>query len=143
MVATMKKLIVLIALLLSACANQFHTESVYQSMGGYQKVEEVVNNYIVEIEKDPVIFEYFKESDVERYRTKLTEHFCFHTGGPCEYTGDNMERVHDGMNITESDFNRGVDLLINAMDQADIPYRVQNKVLAIFAPMRREIIYRP
>lgn len=102
-----------------------------------------MNNSIVEIEKHPVIFEYFKESDVERFRAKLTEHICFHTGGPCEYTGDDMEGVHDGMKITESDFNRGVDLLINAMDQADIPHRIRNKVLAIFVPMRKEMIYRP
>ncbi len=143
MVIVIKTLILLSAMLMSACVNQLHSESVYQSLGGYHKVEEIADNYIVEIEKDPVIFEYFKESDVERYRTKIIEHICFHTGGPCEYTGDNMERIHDGMNITETDFNRGVDLLINAMNEADIPHRVQNKVLAIFAPMRKEIIYRP
>lgn len=143
MVITLKTLIFLAAILLSSCVNQLHSESVYQSLGGYQKVEEIAHNYILEIEKDPVIFEYFKESDVERYRIKIIEHICYHTGGPCEYTGDDMERVHDGMNITESDFNRGVDLLINAMNDADIPHRVQNKVLAIFAPMRKEIIYRP
>lgn len=143
MVKMMRTFIFLTALLLSACANQPQSESVYQSLGGYHKIEEIVNNHIVEIEKDPVLFEYFKESDVERYRAKLTEHLCFHTGGPCEYTGDNMERVHDGMNMTEADFNRGVDSLIDAMNEADIPHRVQNKVLAIFAPMRKDIIYRP
>lgn len=143
MVMAVKTFILFTAIFLSSCVNQLHSASVYQSLGGYQKVEEIADNYIMEIEKDPVIFEYFKESDVERYRAKIIEHICHHTGGPCEYTGDDMQRVHDGMNITESDFNRGVDLLINAMNTADIPYRVQNKVLAIFAPMRKDIIYRP
>ncbi|WP_292986478.1 group 1 truncated hemoglobin [Nitrosomonas sp.] len=137
----MKTLIILLALLFSACASLSNT--VYQDLGGHSKIEAIVNNFIVEIEKDPIIFEYFKESDVERFRTKLTEHICFHTGGPCEYTGDDMKRVHDGMNMTESDFNRGVDLLINAMYQAGVPHRVQNRLLAIFTPMRKDIIYRP
>ena len=110
MVAVMKTLIILLALLFSACASLSNT--VYQDLGGHSKIEAIVNNLIVEIEKDPIIFEYFKESDVERFRTKLTEHICFHTRGPCEYTGDDMKRVHDGMNMTESDFNRDVDLLI-------------------------------
>lgn len=138
-----KTIIIITAIFLSSCTHKLHSESVYQSLGGYQKVEEIADFYILEIEKDPVIFEYFKDSDVERYRAKVIEHICHHTGGPCEYTGDDMQRVHDGMNITESDFNRGVDLLINAMNAADIPHRVQNKVLAIFAPMRKDIIYRP
>lgn len=125
---------------MSACATQ--PQTVYQALGGHSKIEEIVDNYIDEIEHDPVVFEYFKESDMERYRTKIFEHFCFHTGGPCEYTGDTMERVHDGMNMSESDFNRGVDLLINSMNRANIPHRIQNRVLAIFAPMRKEIIYR-
>lgn len=139
----MNKLLLLTALLLSACAHPFHSQSVYQSLGGIQKIEEIVDNFVLEIERDPVIFDYFKDSDVERFRSKLTEHICFHTGGPCDYTGDSMERVHDGMNMTESDFNRGVDLLINAMYASRVPHRVQNKVLAIFVPMRKQIIYRP
>ncbi|SDU35704.1 hemoglobin [Nitrosomonas ureae] len=143
MVAIMKTLVILTVLFSSACVNQMSSVSVYKELGGYPKIEQIVDNFIIEIEKDPVIFEYFKESDVERFRTKLTEHICFHTGGPCKYTGDTMERVHDGMNITETDFNRGVDLLINAMYQADIPHRIQNKMLAIFVPMREQMIYRP
>ncbi len=143
MVTILKKFFLLITLLLSACMHVFHSESVYESLGGRHKIAEIVDKFIVEIESDPVIFEYFKDSDVERFRSKLTEHICFHTGGPCEYTGDTMERVHDGMNMTEADFNRGVDLLINAMYSANIPHRIQNKVLAIFVPMRQQMIYRP
>lgn len=133
-------LIVSLILTLSACATQ--PQTVYQALGGYTKIEEIVDYYIDEIEHDPVVFEYFKDSDVVRYREKIIEHFCYHTGGPCEYTGDTMERVHDGMDMSETDFNRGVDLLINSMNRANVPHRIQNKVLAIFAPMRKEIIYR-
>lgn len=143
MVTFLKTLVILTALFSSACTHQMSSVSTYNELGGYQKIEQIVDNFIIEIEKDQIIFEYFKKSDVERFRTKLTEHICFHTGGPCIYTGDTLERVHDGMNITETDFNRGVDLLINAMYQANIPHRVQNKVLAIFVPMREQMIYRP
>lgn len=125
---------------LSACSSTSN-QSVYTQMGGQQKVEEVVDNFITEIEFDPVIFEYFKDSDIGRFREKLIEHVCHLTGGPCEYTGDTMERVHGGMNITEADFNRGVDLFINAMDKANIPHPTQNKVLAILAKTRKQMLY--
>jgi hemoglobin len=115
---------------------------VYESLGGEEKIAEIVDNFIDEIEHSPVIFPYFERSNVSRFREKLTEHLCMLTGGPCQYTGDSMERVHDGMQITESDFNLGVDLFINAMDKAGVPHPLQNKVIASMAPTRKHIIYR-
>ena len=44
------------------------------------------------------------------------------------------------MNIPEKDFNRVVELLINAMDEQQIPQTVQNKILSRLAPLRPEII---
>jgi hemoglobin len=136
---TMKYLILATLIALSSCATQ--NVSTYQQMGGQDKVIEVVDNFITEIEYDAIMFEYFKESDIDRFREKLIEHVCFLTGGPCEYTGDSMEQVHAGMEISESDFNHGVDLFIKSMEKAEIPHPVQNKVLSVLAPTRKEMIY--
>ncbi|MFT6028978.1 MAG: hemoglobin [Oleiphilaceae bacterium] len=46
------------------------------------------------------------------------------------------------MAITETDFNRVVELLVNSMTKAGIPHRVQNQILAKFAPIRSDMIYR-
>lgn len=71
----------------------------------------------------------------------MIEHLCSLTGGPCQYTGDTMEQVHAGMNISEREFNHAVDLFITAMEKADIPHTVQNKVLATMTPTRKQMIY--
>jgi hemoglobin len=132
-------LIFIACLFLNACTNT--NLSIYQQLGGQPKVEEIVDNFITEIEFDPEMFEFFKDSDINRFREKLIEHLCLLTGGPCQYTGDNMQQVHGGMNITESTFNHGVDLFINAMTKADIPHPIQNKVLAVMIHTRGQIIY--
>lgn len=116
-------------------------ESTFEQLGGIPKVEEIVDNFITEIERDPVMFEFFKDSNIDRFREKLIEHMCLLTGGPCEYSGDTMVDVHGGMNISESNFNLSVDLLVNAMNKAGIPHPIQNKVLAVLAPTRKDIIY--
>ena len=67
---------------------------------------------------------------------------CLISGGPCQYTGDTMQQVHAGMNVTEADFNALVDLLVNAMSRASIAHTTQNKLLARLVPMRKDIIYR-
>jgi hemoglobin len=66
---------------------------------------------------------------------------CELTDGPCQYDGDNMMDIHTGMKVTEKEFNHLVDLLINAMNNADIPHTLQNQVLSRLAPLRSQVIY--
>lgn len=138
---TLKNLWALFFLLsIGGCASTPTT--LYDQLGGQEKIELIVDKFIKEIEFDAVIFNHFKDSDVTRFREKLIEQLCVETGGNCQYTGDSMEKVHTGMNINEADFNRTVDLLINAMTKADISYPLQNRVLAKLAPMRADIYKR-
>lgn len=126
-------------LFLNACTNTHLT--IYQQLGGQPKVEEIVDNFIAEIEFDPMMYEHFKDSNIDRFREKLSEHICMLTGGPCEYTGDGMQQVHAGMNISESEFNHSVDLFIKAMTTADIPHTIQNRILAVMIHTQDQIIY--
>lgn len=131
---------VIVAMLLSGCASQ--PESLYSELGGKDKVSEIVNNFVTEIEYDPVILAYFEGSDIDRFIAKFEEQICMVSGGGCEYTGDTMEQVHGGMDINEKDFNRTVDLLINAMNKANVPHPLQNRLLSKLAPMRGQMLYR-
>lgn len=130
----------LFAVFLSACAGH-HQASLYERIGGQVTVEKMSDAFIDEIQYDKQTLAFFLDSDIDRFREKFIEHVCVHLDGPCTYTGDDMLSVHKGMNITEADFNRVVELLINAMTKVGIPHRLQNQVLARFAPMRGEMIY--
>ena len=118
--STMKYLSLIIFVFCTACSS-VKQQTLYEQIGGQQTIAEIVDNFIGEIEFNAVMFEYFKDSDIDRFRSKLNEHLCVLTNGPCEYTGDSMVDVHTGMNISEADFNLGVDLFINAMNKASIP----------------------
>ena len=109
--------------LLSACKST-QDDNLYQALGGQPKIDEIVDNFINEIAFDESTYAFFKDSNMQRFKEKLSEQLCVMASGPCSYTGDSMEQVHTGMNITEADFNHGVDLFINAMDKAGIPHNV-------------------
>ena len=59
--------------------------------------------------------------------------------GPCTYTGLNMQQAHQGLGITEADFNALVADLQKAMDKHGIPFTAQNQLLARLAPMHRDV----
>ena len=72
----------------------------------------------------------------------LIEQICFETGGGCEYTGLSMDEAHAGQEINAAEFEAFVDVFIVAMEDAGVDFRTQNRVLAIFAPMRPEVIHQ-
>ena len=134
-------ILVLMTILLMACATH-PTQTLYSQIGGQVGVEKITDAFIDEIQYDQHTLSFFLETDIDRFREKFIEHLCVHLGGPCTYTGDDMLSVHKGMNIKEADFNRVVELLTNAMTKVNIPHRIQNQILAKFAPMRKDIVYR-
>jgi len=143
-VSTMTRVFLIVSILVLpvSSATRAADVTVYERLGGQEKIQEIVDNFITEIEFDEIMYGYFKESDIDRFREKFAEHLCLLSGGGCEYTGDSMEDVHAGMNLTEGDFNHGVDLFIKAMDKADIPHPVQNRLLATMVPTRKEMLYK-
>lgn len=127
--------------LLSACAST-PKSSLYDKLGGEAGVDKIVNHLVQNIGHDKQVFHYFAEANVTRFKKHLAWHLCDISDGPCDYTGDSMQLIHDGMEINERDFNHLVDLLIDAMYQADVPHHIQNQLLARLAPLREDIIYR-
>lgn len=120
--------------------NSVSSSSLYDDLGGQSGVEKIVDQLIIETSVNPLIAPHFKESNMKRFRTILVEHLCHLSGGNCTYTGDTMVDVHTGMNIKQSEFNALVEDLITAMETVGIATRAQNRLLAILARLRSEII---
>jgi hemoglobin len=136
----MKVIIFVLVFFSLGCAHQSIT--LYENIGGEKTVDQITNNFIDEIGNDKIIIKYFEKSNIDRFHKSFSSHLCSLTDGPCEYSGDNMQEVHRGMNITEGDFNRTVNLLINAMKKSGLSHRQMNRVLARLAPHQKNIIYQ-
>jgi hemoglobin len=136
----MKKTVCLLfAALLTACTSTPNS-TLYQQLDGKDGIERLTDSFINQIGNDDKVLAYFTDANVVHFRDGFINHLCALTDGPCEYKGDSMVAIHTGMNITEADFNRVVDLLINAMNEQKINHTLQNKILAKMAPLRPEII---
>jgi hemoglobin len=114
-------------------------ESLYQQLGGQSAVELMTTKLLDRILTNPKIDFLFKETDREDLHIKIVNQVCMETGGPCVYEGLDMVEAHSGMAIKYAEFDIFVEDFILAMEDAQIPFRLQNKVLAVFAPMREDI----
>lgn len=118
------------------------SDRLYRDFGGQPGIERLIDGLLDNIARDDRIFPLFREANIDRLRAKLIEKFCSLTGGPCEYTGAPIIEAHSGLKITEAQFNALVEDLIDAMEAQRVPVSAQNRLLAILAPMRPQVIHR-
>lgn len=134
----MRLLIGVLALLVMSAAAQ--AETLYEQLGGKEVVDRVAYRTIEIAHRDPRIKDEFRFVKTSRVKEKLALQFCELTGGPCKYDGDPMAPLHKPMKLTTADFNALVEALQQAMREEGIPFRLQNKLVAILAPMHKDIV---
>lgn len=116
--------------------------SLYDQLGGKPAIEKVIDTFLGVVGGDPRIAPSFAGANLPRLRGLLVDQVCEATGGPCKYTGRDMKSSHAGMGITEAQFNALAEALYTAMDREGVPYALQNKLMAMLAPMHRDIVTR-
>lgn len=126
----------------NAGAAPLTNEAVLKAFGGKPGIDRLVDDFADRIVADPRIEGIFRARDDVRFRRTLKEQFCYILGAGCDYSGMDMERAHENHGITLEEFNALVENLQMAMNDADIPFRMQNKLLAVLAPMKRMIVTR-
>ena len=114
--------------------------SLYQAFGAKQGLTELVEDFHARLLADARTGPHFKPVNPKHIKEQLTEQFCAVTGGPCMYKGADMKSAHSNLDIKKSDFNALVEVLQQSMDAKGIPFGTQNKLLALLAPMHRDVI---
>jgi hemoglobin len=116
--------------------------SLYERLGGTQKVTAFVNETIDRVAADPRMNQSFDKVDLKRVKILLVQQICSLTEGGCTYSGDPMKEVHEGHKITNAEFFDLVEVLRKAMRSQDVPLSARNELLAILAPMKRDVVER-
>lgn len=117
-------------------------ETLYQQLGGEPGVSRIVKAAVALYVTDDRIKADFDNINLDRLTTRLTEHVCKITNGPCVYHGRSMQASHAGLDLSQAKFNAVAEDFQTAMEQSGIPYRTQNRLMALLAPMQREIVTR-
>jgi len=115
-------------------------KTLYESMGGEPALRTAVEHFADLVQTDDRINFTFAEADMSKFKKLIFEQLCNLSGGPCKYTGRDMRTSHVKLNINNAEFNALAEDLYIALDRAGIPYRLQNKLMALLAPMQHDIV---
>jgi hemoglobin len=115
-------------------------QSLYERMGGEPVVRAVVSDTLDQVVADHRLKRSFDKVDVERVKRLLVEQICELAGGGCHYSGDSMREVHGGHQISEAEFYGLVQILRDNLKRHDVHQRERNELLALLAPMERDVV---
>ena len=119
---------------------QSHGGSLYERLGKKEAITAVVDDFVGRVANDSRINGKFANADIPRLKTLLVQQICAASGGPCSYTGRDMETTHAGMNITSEQFDALVGDLVASLNKFKVPEREKNELLSVLGPMKKDIV---
>nr|WP_284409126.1 group 1 truncated hemoglobin [Acidovorax sp. SUPP3334] len=124
----------------AGAAGKVAPEGLFDALGGQPGIARIMNGLVDRAFKDARIGHLFKETKPQALKDSLTNQVCLLAGGPCRYEGADMKSAHADLEIRKRDFNVLVELLQDSMDEQGVAFTQQGRLLALLAPMHRDVI---
>jgi hemoglobin len=142
---SLKTIILLLVVMgAAACATMGPPEpSLYKRLGGREGIAVVVDDFVANVVADDRInarFKALKPPDVFRLKSNLSDFICVASGGPCSYVGADMKIAHQGMKVTEDEWDATVEALVKALDKRQVPEREKRELLGLLGPIKNDIV---
>lgn len=115
-------------------------ETVFDRLGGRDAVESVVDDFYDRVLTDERVLHHFEDSDTTELRAHQAQFISTVTGGPVEYSGKDMREAHEGMGITDEEFDVVAEHLDDALAENDVSEDDREQVLAEVEALRPEIV---
>jgi len=118
-------------------------KSLYHRLGGYDAIAAVTDDFIGRLATDKQLGKFFvghSTNSLQRIRQLVVDQICAATGGPCVYIGRDMKSVHQGLGISEDDWNVAVKHLVATLDKFKVPEKEKSDLLAAVSTMKNDIV---
>ena len=136
---------------------QKRAATLYERLGGEGGVRRLVDDFTERVVNDPRVNFARRNVDggllkgdidawdasaqnVGHFKDRMVEFISLAAGGPAAYRGRDMGSVHDGMRISNSEFDAMIGDIKTSMERLGLGRQEQKEVLAIFETTRKEIV---
>ena len=112
----------------------------FDRVGRDEAVESVVDDFYDRVLNDERVVHHFEGTDTTALRAHQVQFISAVTGGPVEYTGQDMREAHRGMGITDEEFDVVAEHLDRALAENGVSDEDCDRVLAEVEGLRPEIV---
>ncbi len=129
-----------------AAGAQQKPDTLYKRLGGYDAIAAVVDDFIGRLITDKQLSRFFtgaSDDSKKRIRQLVVDQICAATGGPCVYIGRSMRAAHEGLGITEADWQASVAHLAATLDKFKVGQKEKDELLAAVSSLKPDIVIPP
>lgn len=122
---------------------QIRKESESQCIGGYDKIAAVVDDFLNSLRTDPQFSKFIAglaTTSRRRNRQLIVNQICELSGGPCLYIGRTMKASHEGIPISESDWEAAGKHMRAALDKVKVRQKEKEEFMALIATLKDDIV---
>jgi hemoglobin len=98
--------------------------SLYQRLGGYDAIAAAVADLMPRLRNDPKLWVYWKGKSLDSRRKGdqlLIDFLCAAFGGPVFYAGPDMKSSHEGLGITDEEWDITIAHIAATLDALALP----------------------
>jgi hemoglobin len=120
--------------------------TLYERLGGLPAISLVLSDFVDVFIQDPMILanpavrERKTPESAPYIKYQVTSLVCEATGGPCEYSGLDLREAHDGLNVSEAEWERMVEIFSETLNRHGVPEQEQQDLFAILGPTKADIV---
>jgi hemoglobin len=118
-------------------------KSLYHRLGGYDAIAAFADDLLARLLADPQLGIYWKgkcKDSLRKERQVLVDYLCAAAGGPVNYSGRDMKTSHEGLGISESDWDVFAKHAVASLEDLGVPQREKNDVLALASSLKGDIV---
>jgi len=118
-------------------------KSLYHRLGGYDAIAAFVDDLLPRLTADPQIGGYWKgkcKDSMKKDRQLVVDFLCAATGGTVNYVGRDMKTSHEGLGISETDWNIFVQHAVASLEDLGVAEREKNEFLSAAASLKGDIV---
>ncbi len=117
-------------------------KSLYERLGGYDAIAAVTDDFLERLFSDPDIGYYWagdSKDTKRRDRQLIVDFMCEAAGGPVYYTGRDMKISHEGLGISEGQYDILMTHCQATLDKFEVPEPERGEVCSFIDSLRVDI----
>jgi hemoglobin len=122
------------------------TPSLYQRIGGYDVIAGVVDDFLKQLQADPAFARFGQgrgQNSLMRGRQLVVDQICALSGGPCVYIGREMKTAHQGLAITQVEWESAGKKMGAALQKFKVSEPDSKEFAAMIEKLRPDIVEPP
>jgi len=118
-------------------------KTLYERLGGYDGITGFVDDLLPRLQSDSQLGRFWQnrgDDGIKREKQLLIDYLCSSAGGPIYYTGRDMKLSHEGMKISESDWEVFLGHAGDTMGALNVPKQECDDVVAFVLSLKDDIV---